>query len=64
MKTQHIPVIAGWIAAVVVVLALLPWLAAARDKATLDQQLIQAAKRGDVALVQRLLARGVDVNAR
>ena len=46
------------------VLALLPCAAMAKDTATLNEQLIEAAQRGDLALVKTILAQGADVNGK
>lgn len=63
-KRCRIPVIAKqWLAAILV-LALLPSVAMAKDTLTLDEQLIQAAGHGDIAAVKSLLDQGADVNAK
>ena len=50
MKTGDIPMIRkGWLA---LVLALLPSIGLAMDQPTVDEQLIQAARLGDLALVK------------
>jgi hypothetical protein len=64
MKTRSITVITKWWLAVAVVLALLPWVGMARAAADLDQQLIEAAARGDMALVKTLLEKGAHVNGK
>ena len=48
----------------ILVVALLPCLAIAKDAAFLNQQLRDAAKSGDLPLVKSLLDKGANVNAR
>lgn len=48
---------------VVLVLVLLPCAAIAQDKISLELELVEAAARGDLPLVTRLLENGVDANA-
>ena len=48
----------------VLILALLPSVGIAAATATLDEQLIQAAKAGNVGLVKSLLDKGASVNAK
>ncbi len=55
MKTRLISRIARWWLAAILVLVLLPNVAMAKDTSTLDKQLVQAADRGDLALVKTLL---------
>lgn len=64
MQTGRLSLITKWRLTVILVLALLPCIVVAEGTATLDEQLIEAAARGDVVLVQRLLDKGADVNAR
>ena len=52
-----------WLAAVLV-LVLLPSLAIAEATATLNEQLIAAAERGDSALVKSLVNKGADLMPR
>jgi ankyrin repeat protein len=52
-----------WLAAVLV-LVLLPSLAIAEATATLNEQLIAAAERGDSALVKSLVNKGADLHAK
>jgi ankyrin repeat protein len=54
--------IARWLLALVVALALLPWVGRAGAPGTLGQQLIEAAKREDLSQVRSLLESGADVN--
>ena len=49
---------------VVLLVAMLPLVALAGEKASPHRNLIDAAGRGDLAQVKALLAEGVDVNAR
>lgn len=64
MKTQHILVMMKWWAAIALIALLLPGIAIATDRADLNEQFIQAAKNGDLALAKSLLAQGADVNAK
>ena len=66
MKTGRIPVITRRWPALVVALGLLLSAGPAwgKDAPTLDEQLIGAAKSGDLAAVKTLLAKGADVNAK
>ncbi|MBM4326710.1 MAG: hypothetical protein FJ118_06045, partial [Deltaproteobacteria bacterium] len=50
--------------ALILILALVPWEGIAGAGATLDEQLISAAQRGDVEQVEYLLGKGADVNAK
>gem|GEM_PF-1344991 len=52
----------AWAAALAVILALLPCAGTAGHGATLNEQLLQAAGRGDLAAVNGLLARGAKIN--
>ncbi|MFH1112579.1 MAG: ankyrin repeat domain-containing protein [Pseudomonadota bacterium] len=63
MNTRRIPVIMKWWVFVVLILAPLPDLVLAGDKANLDEQLRKAATDGDLALVRRLVDRGSDIHA-
>jgi hypothetical protein len=63
MKTRRIPVITKQWLALVVVLALLSWVGISRAAASLQEQLVDAAKSGDLELVKTLLAKGADINA-
>ena len=64
MKTARIPMITKRWLAVILILALLPYIAIAGATATLDQQLIEAAARGELALVKTLLDQGADLNTK
>ncbi|MBI4965935.1 MAG: ankyrin repeat domain-containing protein [Desulfomonile tiedjei] len=63
MKTRHVPMITKLWRTAILVLALLPWVGTAGADATLDEQLIKAAARGDAPLAKSLLDKGADVNA-
>jgi uncharacterized protein len=64
VNTSHVQRITSCIMAVAVVLALLPWVAIAGAPPPLNQQLMEAAKAGDLAQVKTLLDKGADVNAK
>jgi hypothetical protein len=64
MKTRRIPMITKLWLAVVLVLVLLPSLAIAEARASLNEQLIAAAERVDSALVNSLVNKGADLNAK
>jgi len=53
-----------WLAALVVVLAIVPWVGVASAEPTLNEQLIGAAALGDLPLVTALFVAGADVNGR
>lgn len=48
----------------VLLLAALPWMAAAQETRSIDRELIAAAERGDAKAVAALIRRGADVNAK
>jgi uncharacterized protein len=56
--------IGKYLRAMIVVLALLPLIAAAKDSDTLNEQLIKAASTGDPEPVNTLLTEGADINAK
>lgn len=62
MKAQRLPLMACRVIAVVIVTAM-SYAAFAGVQATLDDRLIEAAGRGDTAVVNKLLEKGADVNA-
>ena len=63
MKTRSIPLITKQLVVFILALVLLPFVAMAKDTATLDKQLVEAVQHGDVALAETLLNRGADPNA-
>ena len=65
-ERRRIPIVTKRMLAMValLVLALLPFVAMAKDMPTLDEQLIDAADRDNVALAKTLLDKGADPNAR
>ena len=63
MRTEFILKIVKNSLAVILVLASLACLARANAATALDQQLIEAAKRGDLAVVKSCLKKGADINA-
>jgi ankyrin repeat protein len=64
MNTRRIALITTLWFALILVLALPPWVGTAGADATLDDQLIKAAARADAPLVKSLVDKGADVNAR
>ena len=64
MKTRRIPKIARPRPVVFLILALLLWICVAGADVALDQQLIRAVTTRDVALVNTLLEKGANVNAK
>jgi len=62
MKMRSIPVPAGWYSALLVVLLVAMSVGSAGAYQSLEEQLVQAAARGDLELATSLLNRGVDVN--
>ncbi|HTY23893.1 MAG TPA: ankyrin repeat domain-containing protein, partial [Desulfomonilaceae bacterium] len=64
MKTERISGSTKRGLAFVLVLALLTWAGNASADAGLDQQITQAAKSGDLALVKTLVEKGANVNAK
>jgi hypothetical protein len=63
-KTRPILVITRRSVALVAVLALLPWIASVKAASALHQQLVEAKKRGNLALVKTLPGRRADVTSR
>ena len=63
MRTRRMLVITKQWLAVILVLALLPWFGIAAAAPSLDEQLIEAAKIGDLSLVKILLEKGAGLNA-
>jgi ankyrin repeat protein len=63
MKILRIAAITKWRLVLIGILALLPCASMAQDTATLDQQLIEAAKRGDKTQVKTLFDKGADAYA-
>jgi hypothetical protein len=49
--------------AAVLFLALLPWVGVPGVEATVDEQFVEAAQSGDLALIRLLLDKGADVNS-
>jgi ankyrin repeat protein len=64
MKTRHISLITKHRLALVLVLVLLPWGAIGGATSAVDEQLIEAAARGNVGLVKNCLGKGANINAR
>jgi ankyrin repeat protein len=64
MKTARISLIPKLWLAMVAVLVLLAWAGIAGADAALDEQLIEAAGRGNVGLVKNCLEKGANINAR
>jgi membrane protease YdiL (CAAX protease family) len=64
MKNRRTPKFTKLLLVITIGLALLAWVGTVRSDATLDQEVIQAAYRGDLALVKSLSERGADVNAK
>jgi uncharacterized protein len=64
MKTRCIPLITRRGLILTLVLALLPFVVIAKDTVTLNERLIEAANRGDLAMAKALLDKGADVNAK
>jgi ankyrin repeat protein len=64
MKATSTPGTMKRLAGLVLLLALLSWGAAAGADPALDQQVLEAAKSGDLALVKSLLHKGADLNAK
>lgn len=64
MKIRRITIITKqWLAAILITV-LLPWGAAVWAAVSTDEPFVQAAERGELALVKSMLEKGVDVNAR
>ncbi len=64
MKTERILKITKCWLAVCVMLALLPWVGISQGASILDYEFIWAAEREDLRLVETLLGKGADVNAK
>ena len=64
MKIARTPIITKRWLILILVLAVLPFVATAKDTASLDEQLIKAAENADYQRVKRLLDKGADPNAK
>ena len=62
MKSNHILLVEKLLLALVIALALLPCVGTAKDKAALNEQLLQAIDNGDLSKVRSLLEQGADPN--
>jgi ankyrin repeat protein len=64
MRNQLIAMSIKWWLAVIVILTGLPFAALGGDSASLNEQLIEAAERGDMPSITTFLAKGANVNSR
>jgi hypothetical protein len=64
MRTGTVPMKTKWIPALVVTLALVPWLGRANAYTPREERLMNAAERGDPAQATYSLASGAAVNAK
>ncbi len=64
MKTRNIPVITPLGSALAVLLVLLPWVSPVWSVGPVDEELLSAARRGDLAPARARLDKGADVNAK